>query len=318
MEQHRIGGSGVSLSAIGLGAFELGYEEGEQPDVDRARTVLQACLDEGVGWLDTSENYLETRNESLVGMALRGFSGQLTVCTKVAPSAAITGGGSGFRPQQIRSACLGSLRRLGVEIIDVYLLHWPDETGVPLEDTWGAMAALVDEGLVRAVGMSNYEIAEIELCHRQRAVDVVQTGLSMIDYLGDRDLIRRCGELGIAVTIYEPLASGILTGRTREQVLESWTGPWRESSFFKRLLSPGKIDRSFAVADGLAPIARRLNATIAQVAIAWVLDQSGVTSALAGSRDGRHMSENAGATELDIAEVRPELDALLQLGPAWA
>ena len=318
MEQRPIGGSGVSLSTIGLGAFELGYEDGEEPDVDRAMKVLGACLDEGVSWLDTSENYLETRNEALVGTALREFSGQFTIATKVAPTAGITGGGSGFRPDQIRSACLGSLRRLGVEVIDVYLLHWPDEAGVPLVDTWAAMAALVDEGLVRAVGMSNYETAEIELCHRQRAVDVVQTGLSMIDYLSDRDLIRRCGELGIAVTIYEPLASGILTGRTREQVLETWTGPWRESSFFQRLLSPSKIDRSFAVADGLAPIAERLNATIAQVAIAWVLDQSGVTSAIAGSRDGRHMSENAGAAELDLAQVRPELDALLRLGPAFA
>src|SRR3954453_21868664 len=177
VEQRPISGSGVSLSSIGLGAFELGYEADEPPDVDRARKVLRACLDEGVGWLDTSENYRKTRNESLVGTALREFPNQFTITTKVAPSAAITGGGSGFRPDQIRSACLGSLLRLGVETIDVYLLHWPDETGVPLEDTWGAMGALVDEGLVRAVGMSNYEMAEIELCHRQRAVDMVQTGL---------------------------------------------------------------------------------------------------------------------------------------------
>ena len=145
MEQRRIGGSDVWLSAIGLGAFELGYEEGEQPDVDRARKVLQACLDESVGWLDTSENYLETRNESLVGTALRDFPNEFAISTKVAPSAGITGGGSGFRPEQIRPACLGSLRRLGVETIDVYLLHWPDDTGVPLADTWAAMAALVDE-----------------------------------------------------------------------------------------------------------------------------------------------------------------------------
>jgi aryl-alcohol dehydrogenase-like predicted oxidoreductase len=180
------------------------------------------------------------------------------------------------------------------------------------------MAALVDEGLVRAVGLSNYTLPEIERCHRERPVDVVQTGLSMIDYLGDRHLVRQCGELGIGVTIYEPLASGVLTGRTQEQILETWTGPWLESSFYRRLLSPGNIDRSFAVAGGLAPIAEKLNATVAQVAIAWVLDQPGVTGAIAGSRDGRHVSENAGAVTLDLAETRAELEDLLQRGPAFA
>ena len=134
------------------------------------------------------------------------------------------------------------------------------------------MTELVNDGLVRAIGMSNYEFTDVERCHRQRSVDVVQTGLSMIDYVEDRAWISQCEELGIGVVIYEPLASGILTGKTVEQVRATWTGVWLESDFYQRLLTPGQAERSFAVADGIRPIAEKFGATVAQVAIAWVLD----------------------------------------------
>ncbi len=319
MESHPIGGSGVLVTAVGLGGFELGPDPEEQPDVDRAILVLETALADGINWLDTSENYLDTRNESLIGAALERIRGEVLIATKVAPSAALTGGGSGFRPEQIHAACRESLRRLGREQIDMYFLHWPDETGVPLEETWGAMAELVNAGFVRAIGLSNYELEDIERCHAQRPVDCVQTGLSMIDYLADRGLIARCGELGIGVVIYEPLASGILSDKTLKQVLAVWDGPWLESDVFKRLLAPGKAERSFAVADGMRPIAARLGVTVAQLALGWVLHQPGVSAALAGSRDGRHVRENAEASGLDLTgSTLDELEALIPLGPTFA
>jgi aryl-alcohol dehydrogenase-like predicted oxidoreductase len=318
MESRPVGESGVLLSTVGLGGFELGPEPGEEPDVDRAAFVIETALEAGVNWLDTSENYLHTRNESLIGAALVRTRGDLLVATKAAPSAAITGGGSGFRHDEIQAACRTSLHRLGREQIDIYFLHWPDDTGVPIEETWGAMAELVDQGLVRAIGMSNYELEEVERCHGQRPVDVVQVGLSLIDYLDDRDSIARCGELGIGVVIYEPLASGILSDKTLEQVLASWDGPWVESAFYKRLLAPGRVERSFAVADGMRPIAARLGATVAQLAIAWALHQPGVSAAIAGSRDGRHVRENAEAASLDLEGALTELEKLIPLGPTFA
>lgn len=318
MKSHALGQSGVLVSAVGLGGIELGPDEGEDPDIDRAVAVIEAARETGVNWLDTSENYLDTRNESLIGAALGRVRGEFMVATKAAPRAGITGGGSGFRPDQIHAACHASLRRLGRERIDIYFLHWPDETGVSLEETWGAMAELVDAGLVRAIGLSNYELEDIERCHAQRPVDSVQTGLSMIDYLEDRGLIARCGELGIGVVIYEPLASGILSDKTLEHVLALWTGPWLESAFYKRLLVPGKAKRSFAVADGMRPIATRLGVTVAQLAIAWVLHQPGVVSAIAGSRDGRHVRENAEASTLDLTGELDELEALIPLGPTFS
>ena len=119
--------------------------------------------------------------------------------------------------------------------------------------------------------------------------------------------------------LFEPLASGVLTGRTLEQVRAGWTGPWRESPFYERLLAPGNGERSFAVAEALRATAERLGATVAQVAIAWVLHQPGVTAALAGSRSDGHTRENAGAAELALPDdVLDELEALIPLGPAFS
>lgn len=287
------------------------------PDVDGGVRVIDTALDAGINWLDTSENYNDTKNESLIGAALARSSGHMMVSTKAAPKPLITGGGSGFRRDQIHAACRASLSRLGREAIDIYFLHWPDDTGVPLDETWGAMSELVDDGLVRVIGLSNYNLADVELCHQQRSVDVVQDGLSLIDYLDARDGFARCRDLGIGVVAYEPVASGILAGRTMEEVLALWTGPWVDSAFYKRLLAPGRVERSFAVADGLRPIAVRLGATVAQVAIAWVLHQRGVSAAIAGSRDGRHVHENAQAAELDLSAVMDDLEQLIPLGPTF-
>jgi len=182
----------------------------------------------------------------------------------------------------------------------------------------GAMAELVEQGLVRAIGMSQYDLADVMHCHAQRAVDVVQIGLSLIDYLDARDDITRYGEAGIAVTVFDVLGSGILTGKTMEEVLATWTGPWLESGFFKRLLVPGKAERSFAVAEGLRPIAARLDVTMAQVAIAWVLHQPGVTAALAGSRSPRHTQENAQSAHVALTDSLAEIERLIPLGPAFA
>src|SRR5439155_20354372 len=181
--------------------------------------------------------------------------GGFLVASKAAPGSGTTGGGGGFQPEQVSKGCRDSLKRLGRDHLDIYFLHWPDSTGIPLEETWGAMAELANAGLVRAIGLSNYAWEDVERCHRMRTVDAVQVGLSLIDYLDDRDYIAKCGELGIAVTIYEPIAGGILRGKRIEDVLAIWPGPWLESGFFRRLLAPGSAVRILSVADGLCPSA---------------------------------------------------------------
>ena len=312
MECSKVGRSGVEISRVGLGGYELGPEPGERPDVDRAVRVIEAAIACGVNWLDTSENYLATGNESVIGSALERIGDGFLVASKVAPRAGITGGGSGFRRNQVLQACRDSLTRLRRGELDIYFLHWPDDSGVPLEETWGAMAELADTGLVRAIGLSNYTIEDVERCHAQRAVDAVQTGVNLCYYHEELPLIARCGELGIAATIFEPLASGILSGKTLEEVKASWPGPWQESEWYRAELGTN-AELNFAVAAGLRPIAERLGATVAQVAIAWVLRQPGVTAAIAGSRNGSHMEENAAATGLDLSVVLAEIEELIPI-----
>jgi aryl-alcohol dehydrogenase-like predicted oxidoreductase len=320
VELRPVGGSDVRLSVVGLGGAWLGHEPGDLEQLAHALDVLRTSADAGMNWLDTSENYFDTGNESVIGAILRELPDSFLVCSKLAPGAAISGGGSGFRPEQVRHGCHESLRRLGRSHLDVYLLHWPDESGVPMEETWGAMASLVDDGLVRTIGLSNYSQQEIAACHEQRPVNLIQTGLSLVDYLEDRELIAWCGTNGIAVTIYEPVGNGILTETPFDQVRARWIGtPWEDSALFSRLFSSENGPRAAAVVDGLRGVARETGATVAQLAIAWVVRQPGVTAAIAGSSSITHTRENAGAGNLALDDATLQaIEDLIPLGPAFA
>jgi aryl-alcohol dehydrogenase-like predicted oxidoreductase len=236
------------------------------------------------------------------------------IATKVAPQP----DGTGFRADQVRRACLASLERLGRERIDLYQLHWRDDA-VSVEETWGAMADLVDEGLVRHIGVSNFDRELIELCERIRHVDSLQPHFSML-YLKHRDLIRWCGDQGIGVVCYGPLAYGLLTGAIGPDTAFD-QGDWRSGrggvSYYREMFAPGKLERSLAVVDALRPVADRLGITVAQLALAWVVRQPGVTAAIAGSRNPVHVRQNAGAGDVELEEdTLREIDAILPLGPS--
>jgi aryl-alcohol dehydrogenase-like predicted oxidoreductase len=317
MDVRRLGQSEVHISRVGLGGTELGPFAGEEPNPARAVAVIEAAVSSGINWIDSSENYLDTHNESLIGTALARVDAEFIVATKVAPGAAVSGGGSGFRRHQVHAACRASLQRLQRDQIDVYFLHWPDRTGIPLEETWGAMTELVEEGIVRAIGLSNYSIEDVERCHAQRRVDAIQDGLNLLDHLDNRQLFARCDELGIAVTVYEPLCSTVLTDRTREETFAVWE-VFSANGWSHPLLAPDKVERTYAVVDALRPIAKRIDATVAQVAIAWVLHQRGVTALLTGTTSPDRARENVRGAALDLTPVLEEIEALIPLGPTFA
>ena len=312
MQLRPVGATGIRLSPIGLGGYELGSDPG---DVSAARAAIAAALDSGVNWLDTAEAYSDTANETVIGEAMRGLSTQPVVSSKADPH------GDNFRREPLHAACRASLERLGVDHLDLYFLHSPDGPGgVPLDETWGAMAELVDDGLVRAIGLSNFTREQVEACHASRRVDAVQDGLSLIDHLANRELFRWCAEHDIAVVVYEPLAGGLLGGGpiTLEGLRRTW-GDLEEWSFYERLCAPGKLERSAAVAAQLMEVAARLEVPAAQVAVAWVLAQPGVSSALCGSRNPAHVRENSEAAELRLdADTMAALEAAIALGPAFA
>jgi len=179
---------------------------GPNPSDDQVIEAVRAGLDAGITWVDTAEVYGDGTSEELVGRAIQGRRDDVVVATKVAPRP----DGTGFRREEVRAACQGSLKRLGTDRIDLYQLHWPDDR-VPVEETWEAMTGLVDDGLVRAIGASNFDRKLIERCKSIRHVDSLQPHFSMLR-LQNRDLIRWCGENGTGVVAYAPLGYGLLTG----------------------------------------------------------------------------------------------------------
>ena len=316
MDYRTLGRSGLSVSTVGLGGVELGSGAAGsgEPSATEAVEAIVAALDAGVNWLDTAEAYLETRNESFIGELLRRLGGrgdELLLSTKLLPQP----DGTGFRAEEVRRGCLASLARLGRDRLDIYLLHAPDETGVPLEETWGAMAELVEDGLVRAIGLSNHAFDDVVRCHTLRTVDLVQDGLSLVDHLDNRATFARCREIEIGVVVYEPLGSGTLSGKPIDEIRKAWAG-WSEFGFYKRLLAGQNGDRSAALVNGLRPVAAQQGGSVPQLAIAWVLHQDGVTAALAGSTNPEHVAANAVAAQLHLPDgVLAELDALIPLGP---
>jgi aryl-alcohol dehydrogenase-like predicted oxidoreductase len=273
-----------------------------------------ACGDQaGIDWIDTAEQYSDRKNEVVIAAALRDVGQPMKLSSKIAPLP----DGTGFEPKQIREACEGSLERLGVDRLDMYLMHYPGESNDGLEESWGAMRALVDDGLTRLVGLSNFERPEIERCLSVGSVDVLQEGLSLLDHLETLELARWAQTQGIGVVTYEPLGSGMLTGAiTSPDDFAKDLPDYREWPFWQRLYSPGRFERSEAVVNGMRSIAERVGCSIAQLALAWNLQQSGVSATLAGTRSPRHARSNAEAADVVLSpETLADLDALIPLGP---
>lgn len=300
---------GEWFSVVGLG----GYEFEDDADWPGARDVLLAAIEAGVDWIDTAEEYFDRKNETVIAAALRDVGQPMKLSSKVAPLP----DGTGFEPKHIREACEASLERLGVDRLDMYLMHYPGDTSDGIEDSWGAMRALVDGGLTRLVGLSNFERPDLERCLAVGPVDVLQEGLSLIDHLETLELARWCATHNIGVVTYEPLGNGMLAGAiTSPDDFARVVPDHTEWPFWKRLFSPGKYERSEAVVDGMRSIAERVGCSLPQIALAWNLEQTGVSATLAGTRSPAHARSNAEAADVVLSpEDLADLDSLIPLGP---
>lgn len=310
MKMRRLGADGPEISVIGFGAWEMGGTAwGPNPEEDVMTAAIHAGLDAGMNWVDTAEVYGDGVSEEIIGRALKGRD-DILIFTKVAPG----GSGSGFRPEQVRAAATTSLRRLGRDVIDLYQLHWPS-SDVPIEDTWGAMAELAAEGIVRSIGVSNFNTELLEKCLGIRHVDSLQPHFSMLKREPLDDLLPFCAEHGIGVISYGPLGFGLLTGAiTMETTFhdEDWRSGKTGMGNYEKLFAPEARAKHLAVVDALRPIADRLGVTLAQLALAWNVHQIGVTGAIAGSRDAGHTAENAGAGDVTLSDKDlHEIDAVL-------
>ena len=275
---------------IGYGGWQAGGAQwgGPAPD-DDVIAAIRAALDSGQTWIDTAEVYGQGRSEELVGRAVAGRRDEVLLFTKVAPDDE----GSGIRPDEIRSAIQASLRRLGTDHVDLYQVHWPDDC-IPIEETWGAMAGLVGEGLTRRIGVSNFDRGLVERCLPIHPVASVQNELSLLCSDDTAELLPWLAGQGIAYLAFSPLASGLLTGRIAADE------PFAEGDWRRDESTPERLAEAVPRVERLAALAARIELTAADLALAWVLDQPGVTGAICGTLSAANAPRNSAAGDIGV------------------
>ena len=319
MRTRRLGERGPELTTVGFGAWAIGgpWKFGWGPvDDDESVAAVRHAVERGVNWVDTAAVYGLGHSEEVVGRALEPYrTGEdVYVFTKCGrswygrPDGVIE---NDLRPESIRHECEQSLRRLGVERIDLYQVHWPDwTTGTPFEESWATMSALVDEGKARWIGLANVDVDQLNRCEAIAHVDSVQPPLSLLARGARTTVIPWAREHGTGVIVYSPMASGMLTGAfDRERIERFDPDDWRRQSpvFREPLLST-----NLELVGRLRPIAERLGASVPALAVAWTLAQPGVTAAIVGARLPRHVDGWLPASELELDDdVLRELDEAL-------
>jgi aryl-alcohol dehydrogenase-like predicted oxidoreductase len=312
----RLGSAGPEITVLGFGTWALAgrYRYGwGSVDDDESVAAIRRAVEAGINWVDTAPTYGDGHSEEAVGRALEPYriGDEVLVFTKCGRP---WRGGEVYydlRPESIREECEASLRRLRVERIDLYQFHWPDYgTGTPVEESWGTMVELIDEGKVRWVGVCNFDLPRLRQCEAVRHVDSLQPPLSLLNRNARRELVPAAHENGTGVIAYSPMASGLLTGSfNREGLTRLAEDDWRRRA---PAFNEPQLSRNLALVDRLEPVAARLGVTVASLALAWVLAVPGVTGAIVGGRRPSQLDDWLGAGDLELdEEVAAELEALI-------
>jgi aryl-alcohol dehydrogenase-like predicted oxidoreductase len=302
-----LGRTGMDITTVGVGAWAIGGEWaagwGSQDDDDSVAAIHHA-VERGVNWIDTAAAYGLGHSEEVVGRAVAALPAAerpfvFTKCGLVWDE----GDRSAVpdrvgRPDSIRRECDASLRRLGVERIDLFQIHWPPEDGTAPEEAWGALLDLEAEGKIRAAGVSNFTVDMLERCEQRGHVGSLQPPFSLINRAAGGDLIPWAREHDTGVIVYSPMGSGLLTGRfSRERAAALEDGDWRRSS--EEFTEPA-LSRNLELQDALRPIAERHRTTPAAVAVAWTLGWPGVSGAIVGARSPEQVDGWIGAADLTL------------------
>ena len=305
MRMRRLGHSSFSLSALGLGCMGMSEFYGTRDDQESI-DVIHRALDMEVNFLDTADVYGNGRNEVLVGKALRGRRDQVVLATKFANVRDAAGNFIGIngRPEYVKQACEASLRRLGIETIDLYYQHRVD-VNVPIEETVGAMSRLVEEGKVRCLGLSEAAPATIRRAHKTHPISALQTEYSLWSRDPEDELIPLCRELGITFVPYSPLGRGFLTGRFKSaDDLEP--GDWRRNN---PRFQGENFQRNLDLVRRIEEMAQEKGCKPSQLALAWVLAQGEDMVPIPGSSHRPHLEENLAALEISLtAEELKRID----------
>ena len=317
MQKRRLGNSDMEITVIGLGAWAIGgggwaHGWGSQDDNDSIGAIHEA-LDAGINWIDTAAVYGLGRSEQVVARALEGRTTRPYVFTKCGlvwdENRSVRGHIAG---QSIRREVEDSLRRLKVDVIDLYQVHWP-KSDAETEDGWTTMAQLRAEGKVRWIGVSNFSVAQMRLAQKIAPITSLQPPYSILRPEIEREILPYCAQSNIGVIVYSPMQSGLLSGAmTRERIAQLPEDDWRRrnTQFQEPLLS-----RNLQLAELLRNIGVRHGKGPGEVAVAWTLRRPEVTAAIVGARKPTQVSGFVGAADLHLSEGEiSEIDGFMQSG----
>ncbi|MBN1173854.1 MAG: aldo/keto reductase [Micromonosporaceae bacterium] len=302
MDQRPLGAGGPQVSAIGLGCMGMSFAYGPRDDAESARTLLRA-LDLGITMFDTADMYGAGHNEKLIGATLRHRRDDFLLATKYGIRSA-SGGQTrsddpamfvDTSPEYVRVACDASLRRLGFDTIDLYYAHRrnPD---IPIEDTVGAMAGLVEAGKVRHLGLSEVSPATLRAAHAVHPIAATQIEYSLFSRDPEAELLATCAELGIALVAYSPMGRGLLTGAVTDPSALAADDVRRGFPRF----TGDNLASNLRLVDAVRQVATAVGATPAQTALAWLLARSPLVIPIPGTKRVKYLEENVAAVDLRL------------------
>ncbi|HOX77881.1 MAG TPA: aldo/keto reductase [Bacteroidales bacterium] len=303
METKQFGNTDMKITRIGFGAWAIGggnwaFGWGPQDDAEAVGAIKKA-VEVGMNWIDTAAVYGLGHSEELVGKAIKGMQQKpyiFTKCGLVWDENRRTG--QSLKAKSIRKECENSLRRLDVDVIDLYQVHWPVEEDI--EEAWEMMATLKEEGKVRWIGVSNFNIEQMKRCLAIAPVSSLQPPYSLISRDYEKEILPWCLEQNIGVIVYSPMGSGLLTGTmTRERIQAMPADDWRKKSPF---FNEPMLSKNLALADKLRVIGESQGYSAGEVAIAWTLHNPAVTAAIVGGRSAEQVEGICRAEEVGISE----------------
>jgi aryl-alcohol dehydrogenase-like predicted oxidoreductase len=310
MTKKRLGNSDMELTPIGVGAWAIGgggwkFGWGPQDDA-KSVAAIHAALDHGVNWIDTAAIYGLGHSEEVVARALAGRSNRPYVFTKCERVWNEAGEISGvLKADSVRRECEASLRRLAVDTIDLYQIHWP-EPDPDVEEAWGCLAQLRQEGKVRWIGVSNFKPSQMERCRKIAPITSLQPPYSAVSPDVEKETLPYCEQHGIGVIVYSPMKSGLLTGAmTKERVAALPPDDFRRNAL---AFQEPNLTKNLKLADLMKAIGARHGRSAGEVAIAWTLRNPAVTAAIVGMRSAAQVEGVIGAMEFrlspeEIAEI---------------
>jgi aryl-alcohol dehydrogenase-like predicted oxidoreductase len=319
MKTRQLGTTGMNITPVGLGAFALGNDWpgawGTQ-DRDRSIAAIRHGIDRGLNWVDTAPAYGLGQADEVIRDALTAFSEAdrpyvFTKCGLVWDPDNRQGPLQRLGdPGSLRSGVEDSLRRLGVERLDLLQMHWPPNDGTPIEEYWGTLVEMKSEGTVAAIGLSNHSVDLLERAEAVGHVDTLQPPFSAINRDAAEAALPWCAEHEVGVIVYSPMQSGLLTGRfTEERAAQLPPNDWRSRD---AQFTPPRLSANLELVDAMRPIADRYGTSVASVAIAWTLAWPQVTGAIVGARTPEQLDGWFDVTELtlDEADLRAIAEAI--------